>query len=169
MPLSCPTVRAGRRAAEAGFTLMELVLALSIAGIVAALAAPNVARMYDTMRYRDAVRGLQQAATAARYQAIATGAAVDLLISPEQRKYAVVPEGAGLDEGKSKRLSDSLDVEVEFARQLNRESGVAVLRFYPEGGSTGGSITVSHPSGASSRLNIDWLLGRAIRADAGTT
>ena len=41
-----------------GFTLLELVVALAIAGLFFALSGPSVRGMYDSMQYRDAVRGL---------------------------------------------------------------------------------------------------------------
>jgi len=36
---------------------------------------------------------------------------------------------------------------------------LAAIRFYPAGGSSGGEIVVQRPSGAGTRLTVDWLLG----------
>lgn len=139
---------------------MELMLALLIAGIAAAVAAPNVVRLYDTMRYRDAVRGLQQGLAAARYQAVTTGVATDLLVVTEPPRFAVLPAGTPPQDARWRDLDESLIIEVTFARQMNIQPGWGAFRFYPDGGSTGGSILIRRQTGIGSQLDVDWLLGR---------
>lgn len=143
-----------------GFTLIELMVALGIAALLAGLATPMALKMYATMQYRDAIRGVTGAATSARYQAINSGRAHDLLVAPDSHRYSVQLAESGLDEESASVLPDALSVQVDVARDLVTERGVGVIRFYPDGTSTGGSITVTRDNGAGQRIRVDWLLGR---------
>jgi general secretion pathway protein H len=42
--------------------------------------------------------------------------------------------------------------------ELNRD-GAGVIRFYPDGGASGGYINLSHESGMATQVQVDWLLG----------
>lgn len=143
-----------------GFTLIELMVALGIAALLAGLATPLAVKMYTTMQYRDAIRGVTGAATSARYQAINSGRAHDLLVAPDSHRYSVQPAESRLDEESASVLPDALSVEVDVARDLVTERGVGVIRFYSDGTSTGGSVTITRANGAGQRIRVDWLLGR---------
>ena len=57
-----PTDQVNTRPASGGFTLLELVVVLVIAGLLFSLGAPRVGKLYDSMQYREAVRELVSAA-----------------------------------------------------------------------------------------------------------
>ena len=161
-PLASPTipggVPAGRRAT--GFTLIELVVALGVAALLAGVATPMAVRMYDSMQYREALRGLSTAASGARYRAITSGRAFDLMVEADASRYTVVPAQTAFDKGKINNIAADLRVQMVSARQLSSQAGVGVIRFYPDGSSTGGSITLWRTNGDGLRLRVDWLLGR---------
>jgi len=48
---------------------------------------------------------------------------------------------------------------VHSARELNRDAE-GVVRFYPEGGSSGGDIDIARPDGSGVKISVDWLVGR---------
>lgn len=145
---------------SAGFTLVELMVALAVAALMAGLAVPMAAKAYVTMQYRDAVRGVASAATAARYQAVNTGEARDLLVAPDMRRYGVQIAGTAFEADVATLVPEALSLEVKVARQLVEERGVGVIRFYPDGSSTGGSVTIMRENGDGQRIRVDWLLGR---------
>ena len=45
------------------------------------------------------------------------------------------------------------------ASELNRDS-LGVIRFYPEGGSSGGGIDLGREDGSGVRISVHWLVGR---------
>lgn len=139
---------------------MELVVALTIGVLLVGLGGPMAARMYETMQYRDAVRGLAAAAAGARLRAMNAGRAVDLMIEPDAHRYATQVADTDFDAGAATPVDEDLQIGVESARDLIRESGVAVIRFFPDGSSTGGSVTLRRENGEGVRLRVDWLLGR---------
>lgn len=143
-----------------GFTLIELMVALALGALLAGLATPMAMRMYESMQYREAVRGLGAAASGARYRAITSGLAMDLMVEPTTTRYAVVAAETPFSETETKNVGDDLRIQMVSARELTSSPGIGVIRFYPDGSSTGGSITLWRPGGDGMRLRVDWLLGR---------
>ncbi|WP_151702565.1 GspH/FimT family pseudopilin [Nitrincola alkalilacustris] len=142
------------RRTAAGFTLLELMVALAIAGLLAAVSAPSALKMYESMQYRGAVRDMQTLLATARYQAISAGRMVDLVVMPETGHY-------GLDHQLNRELPSTLTIEMISAREVSGGDGQGVVRFYPDGGSSGGSIMLrQRDSDKGVRLRVDWLLGR---------
>lgn len=150
------------RCLQRGFTLMELMAVFAIAALVVGVSIPFTARLFDTMQYRDAVREITAAATSARYQAITSGQPMDLVLYPDIRGYSVNPasNSTNVDRDRMETLADDLRMEVISAREVSPGGGLAAIRFYPQGSSTGGSVSVLRASGEGVRLRVDWLLGR---------
>ena len=134
-----------------GFTLLELLAALAIAGLVLAVSVPASVRLYETMQYRGAVRDVLGLFASARYTAINTGRAQNVEIRPDKGELRL--------NDTIKLLPDDVKLSVESARELN-EGDVGIIRFYPEGGASGGGVEVERSNGAGVRINVDWLLGR---------
>lgn len=133
-----------------GFTLVELMAALAIAAVVLALVVPASVRMYDSMRYRDAVRETLTLLSTARYLAVTTGEAQDVEVTPRKRQLRL---------GDTTRtLPGSITLTVNSARELNRND-TGVIRFYPEGGTSGGGVDVQSDSGRGVSISVDWLMG----------
>lgn len=151
----------------AGFTLMELMVVLAIAALMVGVALPMGARMYDTMQYRDAVRQLSQAAHSARYKAISGGQAMDLVFEAEAGRFAVKQATQPVQEQDMEALQGELTFAAVTAREVSPGLGLAAIRFYPGGGSTGGSLSVQRSNGSGVRLRVDWLLGRVSQEPLG--
>ncbi len=143
--------RGASRAGQPGFTLLELLAAITIAGLLLAVSVPSTMRFYDSMQYRQAVRDVVTALASARYRAINTGRAQDVAIDPEAHRLTVGDEVT--------RLPPELAIAVHAAGELNRERA-GVIRFYPEGGSSGGGVDIERPDGSGTRILVGWLLGR---------
>ena len=134
-----------------GFTLLELVAVVAIAAVVMGVSAPAMQRFYQSSQYHGAVNDVVTVLSAARYTAIRNGKAEDVAINPQTRK---------LTQGEAvKNLPESITLEVLGSGELNTD-GAGVIRFYPDGGSSGGSVTLAHHNGMQVRVDVDWLLGR---------
>ena len=72
-----------------GFTLIEITLVMVIAGLLFAIALPNMGALSESLAYRGAVRDVMTAAQSARRQSARTGEPVDLLIYPELKALEV--------------------------------------------------------------------------------
>jgi general secretion pathway protein H len=137
-----------------GFTLVELVAAITIVALLLAASIPATVRFYDSMQYRKAVRDVITSLSAARVQAVTSGIAQDVALNPQMHLLRF--------DGKTHRLPTAYNVVIHSAREVNR-GGEGVIRFYPEGGSSGGDIDIAQSNGAGVRISVDWLVGRVIQ------
>ena len=144
---------------SAGFSLLELVVVLAIAGLLFGLGGPAVGSLYDTMQYREAVREIVSAVKNGRRDAFASGEPVDLLIDTDRNRYALTDQSQSLSDDAHSALPEVLDITVVYAAEVSPKPGLAAIRFYPAGGSSGGEITVVRPGGGGVLLTVDWLLG----------
>jgi general secretion pathway protein H len=137
-----------------GFTMIELIAAITIGAMMLALAVPASVKMYETMQYRGAVKDAVTLLASARYKAIDSGRAQDVRIKPDEREMQL--------NDTTETLPKNLTVAVTSARELNQR-GVGVIRFYPEGGSSGGGIDIERENGGGVRISVDWLIGRVFQ------
>jgi len=145
----------------AGFTLLELLVVLTIAGLLVAVVPPVISAAVPGARLKVATRDFAMTLRQARSLAITRREETDVLIATEPAQYVV----AGSNPSK---LSGNIELDVRlgafvaatqlstFADALPRDK--FTLRFYPDGSASGGEIRISQ--GRSAYLvGIDWLLG----------
>lgn len=131
--------------------MLEMLVAISIIGLLLAVTVPASARFYESMQYRQAVRDVITALASARYTAINSGRAQDVSVDPQGNRLG--------SNGEVTYLPEGFTVAVHSASELNRDN-VGVIRFYPEGGSSGGGIDLEREDGSGVRISVDWLVGR---------
>ncbi len=131
------------------------MVALAIAGLLLAVSVPMGMRFYNSLQYRDAVRTVLESLQFTRQQAVANGRMQDIVIYPETNRLSYG--------SKSRQLHESINVVVQAAGGLSESRG-GVIRFYPEGGSTGGDVELESRSGRGVRISVDWLTGKVTQA-----
>lgn len=136
---------------QRGFTLLEMLIAISIAGLILATSVPAAHKMYVSMQYREAVRDVRRVLESARYLAIVTGQSADVVITPREGLLQYGDE-------KSRLLPPFVKLETETAAELMSDGDKAVIRFYSDGSSTGGTVYVGRNDNWIS-LHVGWLLG----------
>lgn len=144
-----------------GFTLVEVMVALAIAAVLLAVAPVALGRAYETMQYRATVRTMLAELNGARLEASRRGRPATFTVDLEARRF-------GIDEQLRSSVPDALGVRVVVAQDEIRPPGRAAIRFYPEGGATGGSVELTRASGSGVRLRVDWLFGRVTQEPLGT-
>jgi general secretion pathway protein H len=138
---------------ERGFTLLEMLVVLVIAAAAYAvlLAAPlGKASAADLKAAaRTLASGLRQAQTTA----MATRKDAVLTIDVESREFVTTVSTT------PQKLPDNLELKLFAAQSEVSSERRGSIRFYPDGSSTGGRITVA--SGERKYLvDVDWLTGR---------
>jgi len=128
-----------------------MMVAISIAAIVMGVSAPTMQRLYKSSQYQGAVNDVVTLLSSARYQAIRNGDPQDVVINPHSREITLGE--------KVKLLPESVQMEVLGSQELNRD-GAGIIRFYPDGGSSGGYVNMGYENGQTLQVQVDWLLGR---------
>lgn len=146
-----PTSRTDARHGDGGLTLLELLVVISVLVLITTAMPGLIARAPDhASTLRDLVASLREA----RARAAFGDEPVDLVVDLSARRYGIDHAGAPLPEGTELRLTT--------AREL-RHGHLPVVRFFPDGSSSGGRITVLS-QGREDRIEINWLTGRISHA-----
>lgn len=138
---------------EAGFTILEVLAVLVIAAIAYVLVLGVPMRGASVYDLKSAARTLASGLRQAQTTAMATRRDTLLTLDMESKEF-VVPGVAD-----ARRLPQELDFKLFTAQTEVTSETRGSIRFYPDGSSTGGRITVS--SGERRYLvDVDWLTGR---------
>ncbi|MEE2565725.1 GspH/FimT family pseudopilin [Hyphobacterium marinum] len=140
---------------RAGYTLAELIVVLVIIGLALAVVAPRLFSTSDAGTMRSAVAMLDNAARTARTSARLAGRETVLVVDVDARIARIEPGGETID------LPDTLAIEATVA-ESELDGALAGVRFFPEGGSTGGTYRLT-AGDAALNLRIDWITGLAAR------
>jgi len=146
------------RSRRAGFTLLEVVLVLVIGAIayVAVLALP--ARGASAADLKAAARTLAASLRHAQSMAMATRRDSALTIDVEAREFTVAGDST------VRQLPQALELKLYTAQSEVSSEKRGGIRFYPDGSSTGGRITVSVGE-RKYLVDVDWLTGRVSIGD----
>jgi general secretion pathway protein H len=147
-----------RRDAQSGFTLLELLVVLVIAAAGYALVVRFTAGGVSGAELKSAARAVASGLRDARGTAIARQEPAALVLDLERRAFEV--------DGRSRALPERLELKLYTARSEIVDDRRGAIRFYPDGSSTGGRVTVA--SGERSFLvDVDWLTGRVSIKEGG--
>lgn len=162
-PISVRFARARtRRRAQVrarGFTLIEILVVLSIMAIGAAIVIPMVSGSGATTgELKAAAREIAAGLRLARSEAVTTRRETTVTLDLEARKFRVA---AG---GREVALPPKVDLKLFTAQSDLQDEKRGAIRFFPDGGSNGGRVTVS--SGERKyEVDVDWLTGRVAILD----
>ena len=148
--LTC-VLRSRRRAA--GVTLLELMIVLMIIAFVSAIVVPMLSGGVSTSELRSAAREVASGLRYARGQAIAKRTESLLVINLDARTFSLPPDE------RLHKLPEKLEVKLFTAQSDLLNEKIGAIRFFPDGGSNGGRITLA----AGERkfdVDVDWLTGR---------
>ena len=145
-----------RAAAEAGFTLVELLVVLALLALAYGLAAPALTQAVTGSDLRRETRELEAALARARAGALTGGKPQRILVDGLAGAYAVG--------GSRHALTGGIIIAASVPDSRRLSAHQAVIEFFPDGSSTGGRMTLSSPSGGKSALTVDWLTGRVMPA-----
>ena len=139
---------------ERGFTLLEIMVVLVIGAIAYALILRRPVRAgASTADLKAAARMLASGLRQAQTTAMATRRDAMLTLDLDAREFEVTGRAG------TRTLPDELELKLYTAQTEVASERKGSIRFYPDGSSTGGRITVA--SGERKYLvDVDWLTGR---------
>ena len=137
---------------QRGFTLLEILVALVIGVLLVALVPPLLSGMSGATELRGAARQLAAGLRNARNEAITRQREAVLTLDLEQHRFGVTGDSRVIE------LPESVALKLYTAQSELIDKATGNIRFFPDGSSTGGHITVSGPKLAY-QVNVDWLTG----------
>lgn len=137
------------RKLSAGFTLIEVLLVVSIMAAIAVTVAVQVVGRMDSVKVATAGKELMAALRYTRGQALVKNEAQSLVLDVEKGAYTAADRPEVV-------LPEALKAQIYTGEVLNERTGA--IRFYPDGGSTGGKITLAS-DGRTWTVRVAWLTG----------
>lgn len=136
----------------AGFTLLEVLLALVIAAVLMAVAVPNLGPAVSRAQLYSAARDVASALRHARGQALVQGREAVFEIDVTRHQYRVA--------GRTKvyNLPEPIHLSLYTAETELMDEGVGRIRFFPDGSATGGRVTLAG-AGREREVDVSWLTG----------
>ncbi|MCF6202871.1 MAG: GspH/FimT family pseudopilin [Methylococcaceae bacterium] len=136
-----------------GFSLIELLLVIVIIGIMITVVASNAGTGNETTVLKSASREIASALRYARGIAMTNRKESVFQFDLDENSYQMT--------GKSKvyKLSKDIEVTLDVAQSQIEGDGMGAVRFFPDGSSTGGRITLEI-SKIKRQLDINWLTGQ---------
>jgi general secretion pathway protein H len=138
---------------QSGFTLVELLVVLMLVSVMLALVGTSISRSVSGAEMRTAAREVAASLRYTRTRAILDKAEQVFLVDAENRTY----QAAGR---RPEQLPEGMNVELNTARSELTSEFVGGIRFYPDGGSTGGNVRLE-ANGRVYQVNVAWLTGEA--------
>lgn len=156
-PIDSYTWRLGpvrsRTGSCAGFTLLEMLLVLTIAVVAMVLVVPNFSKGLDSIRLRSASREIASALRYLRGHAISHHVEAEFNVNVKSNIYHIT--------GRSKDYSVPQVIRMRLVTADTEITGQdsGTIRFYPDGSATGGRVTLE--AGNRRRLvDVNWLTGQ---------
>jgi general secretion pathway protein H len=138
---------------RAGFTLLEVLIVLVIGVAAYALILSTPFRGASSADLKSAARTVAAGLRQAQSMAMATRRDTVLTVDVDGREFTVSGDPT------VRQLPKTLELKLYTAQSEVSSERKGAIRFYPDGSSTGGRITVS--AGERKYLvDVDWLTGR---------
>jgi len=147
-----PVASRGPRSTR-GVTLLEMLVVLAIMGLIAALVLPTFGSGVSTSELRSSARQIAAGLRAARSEAVSQRRETFLVLDLEGRRFKVDRDP------KEYTLPPRIEMKLFTAQRDIVDARTGSIRFFPDGGSNGGRVTVA----AGERkydIDVDWLTGR---------
>lgn len=143
----------GARRVAPGFTLLELLIVLMLMGLITALTIPVFSGSVSTTELKTAAREIAAGLRLARDQAIAQKSEAVLELDVTARAFRVLPDP------RVHALPPGIDIKLFTAQSDLVNDRIGAIRFYPDGGSNGGRVTLAVGE-RKYDVDVDWLTGR---------
>lgn len=150
-------MRRARPSKQAGFTLFEMIIVLAVLGLLTALIASRGASVSPAVHARATAQEISGALRSARTEAMMSNRSVALALDLAARSYR-------FGDAPPQALPRDVKMSLLTSHDLLTPGGVGVIRFDPDGSSTGGRITIEG-SGIMWQVGVDWLSGKVTIAE----
>lgn len=143
---------------SAGFTLIEMIVVLAVTGVIMAAAPLMLSNVLQRQQLAGAASAIAGTLREARIRAMATGRAEAFVADVQAHRYALAGHATWHD------LPRNVGIDLTTTTADVVDPTTARIRFFPDGSSTGGGVTLFGQAGRFD-IQVDWLSGRVIIRD----
>lgn len=145
-------------ARQAGFTLIELLVVLVIMAMAYTLASPMISSGVSGTELKASARQLAAGLRRARSEAVSRRQETVMTVDVDDRQFQLSGDQ------RIYHLPKSVAVQLFTAQSELVNGSAGAIRFFPDGGSTGGRITVTSLQ-RKYDVDINWLTGQVAILD----
>ena len=138
---------------EQGFTLIELTVVLLIIVLGLTVIGTNISSGNQSAQLKAATRDLVSSLRYARGQALISQQEVTVAINLAENSYQIS------NRDKIYHFSDEIELTLVIAQDEFKDKEIGRLRFYADGSSSGGRITMEW-SNLIYKIDVNWLSGK---------
>jgi type II secretion system protein H len=136
-----------------GFSLLELLLVIAIAGLMAAVAIPSLPGALESARLRGSAGEVRATLTLARTLAVSEARNRSVAFDLDRGEY-------GIDgDARKGLLPEGIRLAAVRPGESAAERGVVRVRFYPDGSADEAEVSISSSGGGRMRIRVDPLTG----------
>ena len=143
---------------QRGFSLLEVIVVISIIALSYTLLPKMVFSGVSGAELRSNARAVATGLRRARDVAINTKREAVMSINLENREFTLP------NDAKLHKLNEKLDVKLFTSEADQISDKVGMIRFYPDGSSNGGRVTVAAGE-RGFEIDVDWLTGHVTIKD----
>lgn len=143
-------------AADAGFTLLELLVLVAVVSVAALIVAPLLSRPPSQAQLRADATRLAAALRVTRAAAMAQDREMVFVIDRERHTYLSPVIGAS-------QIDAHIGIDTDLAESERQSRVIGGIRFFPTGRSTGGDIRL-RLSNADAHVRVSWATGHVTLA-----
>jgi general secretion pathway protein H len=136
-----------------GVTMLELLIVLTLMALIAAMVLPLFSGGVSGTDLKTAARDVAAGLRLARDRAISQRSEALLELDLDARTFRVSPDQ------NAHHLPEKIDLKLYTAQRDLLSDKVGAIRFFPDGGSNGGRITLAAGEHKYD-VDVDWLTGR---------
>lgn len=136
-----------------GFTLVEMLVVMVIMLLAYAMTAPMISAGVSSAELKAAARQIAAGLRKARSEAVVRKNEVALTVDVELRQFELSGDK------RIYHLPEKIEVSLFTAQSELVDAKTGAIRFYPDGSSTGGRVTLSRGE-RKYRVDVDWMTGR---------
>jgi general secretion pathway protein H len=129
------------------------MLVLFIAALLVGLTPPLISSVMPGVKLKGAAREIAAGLRYARDYAVLQRSDAALTLDLKERAYTVSGRG------RTFHIPDGLEVLLDTVKSEMVGERTGAIRFYPDGSSTGGRVTLSRGERVY-KVDVDWLTGR---------
>jgi len=128
------------------------MVVLAVIGLLLVFAVPAILPGGSHAEVKAGAGALATSLRLARTEAVRRNTETTVTIDVEGRRFT------SADNGKAGALPDGVDIKLFTARREIITGDQGRIRFFPDGSSTGGRVTLAR-AGRSVHVSVDWLTG----------